>query len=186
MYDEYRKCTATNLFIVPLLGISRNRLTDNGMENAYIKDEIKGIDYDRGVYLLLRPLKQEKFALFLQEERARKAKILDEYDYPDGWTMLVYQYDEEYEKDVQKIMRGKFSRTSERYKEKIPKTLKIQKSGVSREILTMQHEVFKKSTSLENYWAELYGLEFDYYHDEYYEFYAEREVLTQELLNKLI
>lgn len=182
MYNEYRKWTATNLFIVPLLGIGRPNLNVNGLENAFIKDEVKGIEYDNAVYLLFRPMNQERFEEFLGKERLRKARIIDEYDYEDGYTMLVYQYDPKWQFDVEIILSGKFSKTSKDYQETIPKTQRVtEKMGVFKDLLTIQHQVFKKDPNLAAYWNYEYGLEFEK-DDEVWEYYPEREFFTKEKL----
>ncbi len=186
MYKIYKEWTATNLFIVPLLGIKRASLMENGLHNAYIKDEVKGVEYERGVYMLFRAMNQEKFNDLLLSERKRKAALVDEYDYPDGWTMVVYQYDTKWEEDVKKILKGEFSFTSKSLQDNIPKTSRVMKNGVMTENLTLQHQIFKKAPSLSAYWNEELGLELDYKEDEFWDFYLEKEYFTQETLNNLI
>jgi len=186
MFEIYRKWTATNLFLTPLLGIGRANLDANGFENAYIKDEIKGIDYENAVYLLFRPMNQERFEEFLSKERSRKAKIIDEYDYPDGYTMVVYQYDPKWQFDIEIIMSGKFSKVSTDFKESIPKTgRKVEKPGVFKEITTIQHQIFKKDLQVQTYWKYELGLDFEK-DDEIWPIYFEKEIFSQDTLEKLI
>lgn len=189
MYEKVRKLTATSLFIVPTLGISREEINRHGFENAYVKDEIKNIDYNNAVYLLFRPPlhKMENFTDFLTKERARKARIIDEYDYPDGWIMLVYQYEDKWKEDVETILSGKFSKTSREFQNLTPKTVKYNPHGLKNgEDLTVQHQIYKKDPRLANFWNELYGLEFNYEEDEYWERYEEREIFNEITQKKLI
>lgn len=186
MYNNYRNWTATNLFLVPGLGAKRLSLNEQGFENAYIKDEIKGIDYENAVYMLFRPPNQEGFRVFLEKERERKAKIIDEYDYDDGWTMVVYQYDGRWANDVRKLMKGRFSLVSKEFQESIPKTIRTGTTGIFKDKVTIQHEIFRKHPDLADYWQEELGLELNFREDEFWHFYAEREIFNETTLKKLI
>lgn len=183
MNDAFRSMTAVNLFIVPILGINRKELLMNGLENAYIKDEIRGIDYPNSIYLLFRPFNSD-FEDFVEKERKRGANILDEYDHADGWTVLVYGYDSKWQEDVDVLMTGKFSKVSEAYKKLIPRTKNMKDKHGSIEKSTIQHSIFNKEKEIKDYWKKEYGLEFAY-ENECWEFYTEREILTQEMLEKM-
>lgn len=181
--DTVRTWTMTNLFLVPLLGISRIGLGKKGFINAFIKDEVKGVDYLRGIYLLFKPQDPTEFEEFLASERERKAKIIDEYDYPKGLVMVVYQYDEKWEKDIYILMTGKYSQVSTEFKGIFPVTKKI--SGSSKEFISIHHGIFRKTQEYIDYWKEELGLDIDWKEDEVWPFYSEREYFTQETLDKL-
>ena len=181
--DALRTYTATNIFMILPLGITRADIMKVGFKNAYIKDEVRGIEYERGIYLLFRPRDIEPFENFLIKERKRKA-IIDEYDYPKGYTMLVYQYDPKWTEDVRKIMSGKYSEVSYEFKKLFPKTAKIEILQATQEVLTNHHAIFSKSATFADYWKEELGLEFED-GDEIWPFYAEREIFKQVDLDKL-
>lgn len=167
MYEMYRGWTATNLFVVPTLGIERSRLQENGLINAYMNDMHRDIKYERAVYLLFRPLEKNKFEEFIEYARS-KSNILEEYDYKN-LVMLVFQYPKKWENDIKIVMSGKFSETSHTFKESILKE-------TTDKNLTMQHRIFKKVPDLETYWKQEYGLELNYKEDEYWPFYPKKEV----------
>ena len=167
MYEMFRDWTATNLFIVPTLGIERSKLKENGLVNAYIKDSNRKIDYERGLYLLFKPVNKDKFEEFLEYAR-NKSNILEEYDY-DDLVMVVFQYPKKWEEDVKTILTGKFSKTSTSFKESI---LKETADGN----LTVQHQIFKKVPNLEKYWKNEFGLELNFKEDEYWHFYNQKEI----------
>ena len=173
--DEMKNWTATKIFIVPLLGIDHKTLISNGIVNAYIQDECKGVNYERAVYLLFHPVDKFRFEQFIDGERERKAKIIDEYDYEDGYIMLVYQYALEWNDDVKTILTGKYSKVSKKYQEFVPKTYKIQKMGVSRDAPSMQHSIIKRLPVYIEYWKNLYDIDINYKTEEAWHFYLERE-----------
>ena len=177
--DEVRTWTSINIFVTPLLGLERKKLRENGFVNAYIQDE-GGVQYDRGIYLLFKPKNPDKFEEFLGEERARKAKIIEEYDVKEGFVMVVYQYDKEWEKDIELIKEGKFSKTSSEFQSALPKTTKLHKMGGVVEVLTVQHSIFKKVQDYADYWDDLYGLKLDYKEDEFWHHYKDREIFNIE------
>ena len=181
--DLLRKWSSTSLFIVPLLG--KQIISLDQFAGSFIKDEVRGIDYNRGVYVLFKVKDKDKFRIFLEEERNRGSRIIEEYDYKNSHTMVVYQYSKEFERDVEIILSGKFSKTSNFYQNSIPKTFKVTKAGVSKDMPTFQHCVFKKFPEYIDYWRDLYGLEINYKEDEVWHLYKEREIFTQEKLNLL-
>lgn len=167
MYEMFIGWTATNLFVVPTLGIERSRLRENGLINAYIDDVDREIKFERAVYLLFRPQEKGKFEEFLEYAR-KKATVIEEYDY-GNLVMVVFQYSKKWEEDIKIVMTGKFSETSYMFKENI-----LKETGDGN--LTVQHQIFKKVPNLETYWKEQYGLEFNYKEDEYWPFYPKKEI----------
>ena len=179
--DAFFSMTATSLFILPLVKADRDRLILNGFENAYIKDEMCELAYPNSFYLLFRPANLLQFNEFVEEERAR-GYLVDEYDYPDGWTMLVYKYESKWEKDVALIMQGKFSQVSPAYKHAIPRLKETKEYGT---VMTMQHHIFDKDDFIKAYIFEKYTLELGK-DDEHWQFYSDREVFNKDKLDKLV
>jgi hypothetical protein len=192
MNEYIRKMTVCTLFIVPLLKLNRKEIIEQGFENAFIQDKLKeeeGISYDNGVYLLFRPFKLEQFNEFVQKERKNNKYFMDEYDHPNGWTVLVYNYDKKWENDVKLLMKGKFSKTSAEYQAEIPELVssnKVMKSNGGKREMSTQHHIFKKTETLRRYWKSELGLELDNdIETEYWQYYEEREVLTKEIMEHL-
>lgn len=180
LYETYRSWTATNIFVVPTLGIQRQKLLDVGLLNAYIKDEMR--EYEGVVYLLFAPKNMERFEEFLGEER-KKNKVIDEYDYPGGLVMVVFKYPEKIKEDVELIMQGKFSKTSSTYKNMILKSYTITTMGRQREEITIQHQIFSKSQSIMDYWYDILGLTFEK-DSEVWEIYTEKEIFNENTLKQ--
>ena len=86
-----RKHTITSIFIVPTLSIGKEKLLDNGFVNGYIKDNKRDIQYENAVYLLFKPENLDKFRNFLDNEYERTKSIIDDYDYEDGYVVVVYE-----------------------------------------------------------------------------------------------
>lgn len=173
------KMTSTNLFIRPLFKIPMRILDEFNFQNAYIKDEIKGIDYPHSIYMLFKADRQEEFNDFVERER-KKGSLIDEYDHPDGYTMLVYRYHEKWKDDVALINAGRFSEVSREYKDEIP-----DKAGdKSSTTMSIQYHVFLKTDFIKGMWKEKYNLDFER-QDEVWPLYVEREIFTQEIFDNL-
>lgn len=174
MNPYIRKISATNLFVVPILGIGREKLLRNGFLEAFIKDE-REIQYECAVYLLFQP--EEGFNLF-----SEKLEIIDEYDI-EGYTVLVFPYDKKWKNDIDILMTGKFSQVSTEYKNLIPIYHKSSKQG-AEDVITNQHLIFQKAQIIKDYWKKELDLDFEK-EDEVWLFYKEREILNKASLKRL-
>lgn len=183
MNSYFRKISATNLFITPLLNLGRPNLIKLGFVDAFMKDELREIEYERSVYLLFKPINIEEFNLFTEEQRESNAPIIDEYDY-GKWTILVYKLPKKFEDDYEKILQGKFSHVSEEYKKAIPKWYRIGENGAYVDKMNIQHMAFEKSDELKKYWKDELDLTITN-SDEHWHHYFEREVLNKETLKRI-
>lgn len=185
MNPYIRKISATNLFVVPILGIGREKLLGVGFVEAFVKDELRELEYENAVYLLFRPEKWDEFNVFVEEQRERKAPIVDEYVYSDGWAVLVYQYPKKFKRDVDILMTGKFSKVSAEFKAAHNKWYKVSSiNGVVQEEMTNQWLIFTKDERVKDYWKKELDLNFDK-DDEVWLFYPSREVLNEASLKRL-
>lgn len=185
MAKEIRAVNATTLFLIPLFNIKRDKLIMHGFESAYIKDEMREIEYKNAIFLLFRPFKSvDAFNEFVEQERKRGAPIIDEYDYVDGWTVLVYQYADKWEEDVSIIMDGKFSKVSDRFKKMIPATVEEIVNGYRKEKASIQHQIFNKTPYIKEYWKKTLDIDIEDC-EEHWEYYPSREILTETALKKL-
>lgn len=145
--------TNTTLFLLPITGNIAMDLKQYGFLNAYIQDELKSEQYENCVICLFQPKDIVDFDMFVEEEKLTKVNVVDEYDYPGGFSVIVYSLGKEYESDIEKIMEGKYSKTSRRYKQLIPERLKLMQGK------TIQHMVFEKSPVLKKELEKLYDIE---------------------------
>jgi len=147
--------------MVPTLKFPKDALKSNGFINGYVKDDRKDAQYENAVYILFKPENLDKFREFLDNEYERTEKIIEDYDYEDGYVVVVYQLNEKYKKDYDLVKLGKYSQTSKSFQNEFPKSVKIIKSGLSKDEISLQSRVFAKSPDLVDFWEEKLGLELE-------------------------
>jgi hypothetical protein len=103
------KKNITSIFMVPTLKVPKDALKGNGFINAYIKDATKEDDYSECIYLLFRPENLDKFREFLDNEYERTKTIIEDYDYEDGFVVVVYKLDDKFKEDFDLIRQIKGS-----------------------------------------------------------------------------
>ncbi len=145
--------------MVPTLKVPKDALRGNGFINAYIKDNRKDDDYKDSIYLLFKPTDIDKFREFLENEYERTKNVIEDYDYEDGYVVVVYQLDKKYNKDFMLIKEGKYSKTSVEFQKLFPKIIKIVKNGLNRDELSLQYRIFNKSEELIEFWEEKLGID---------------------------
>jgi hypothetical protein len=173
-----RKHTITSIFIVPTLSIGKEKLTDNGFVNGYIKDGNRDVQYENAVYLLFKPDNLDKFRDFLVGEYDRTKSIIDDYDYEDGHVVVVYEINSRLKSDIDLIKQGKYSQTSKKFQEIFPKVVKIKKNGISRDEISLQYRVFNRTEDLIQFWEDKLGVELPKDVDVWYGFFEEFETLN--------
>ena len=149
-----RKHTITSIFIVPTLSIGKDKLMDNGFVNGYIKDVKRDIQYENAVYLLFKPENLDKFRNFLDNEYERTKSIIDDYDYEDGYVVVVYEINPRLKGDVELVKQGKYSQTSPSFQGIFPKVVQIKKNGLRRDEISLQYRVFNKTEDLVKFWED--------------------------------
>lgn len=155
------KKNITSIFMVPTLKINRENLKVNGFINGYVKDVRRDVQYENCIYVLFRPENIETFRDFLDTEYERTKSIIDDYDYEDGFVVLVYQLDKKFKRDFDLVKQGKYSKTSPEFQELFPRIIKIKKDGYSRDEVSLQYRIFNKTEDLKTYWEEKIGIMFD-------------------------
>ena len=155
------KKTVTSIFIVPTLKLKKEYLNNNNFINGYIADLRKDIQYDDALYLLFKPENLDRFREFVEDEYEHNHMLIDDYDYEDGFVVLVYKINKKYDKDLELIMKGKYSKTSDNFQSLFPKVVKIMKNGLHRDEISIQFRVFKKTQDLREYWENKLDVSFD-------------------------
>lgn len=163
--------------MVPTLKIDRDRLRDNGFINAYMKDGRKDVQYENAAYLLFHPKDLDKFKEFLDDEYERTKSIIDDYDYENGFVVLVYTLNPKFKKDFDFVKAGKYSKTSKEFQSQFPRVIKIKKNGLHKDEVSLQYRVFNKTEDLKKYWEEKIGIEFDDSMEVWQGFIDDRETL---------
>ena len=172
------KKTITSIFIVPILKINKDDLKNNGYSNGYVEDDRKDVQYENSLYLLFKPENLDRFRTFLDNEYERTKNIIDDYDYENGYVVIVYKIDDKFKKDVQLIKEGKYSKTSKVFQEMFPKTIKIQRNGLSRDEISLQYRVFNKTPYLIEFWEKKLNVTFDDAQELWEMFVKEEEILN--------
>jgi len=145
--------------MVPTLKLPKGALKENGFINGYVKDDRKEIQYEDSIYVLFKPVDLDKFREFLDSEYERTKSVIEDYDYEDGYVVVVYQLNKKYKKDYELIKKGKYSKTSKSFQDEFPKFVKIEKSeGNMKEEMSLQARVFKKTEDLVDFWEEKLGI----------------------------
>lgn len=178
------KKTITSIFIVPTLSIDKERLADNGYINGYIKDGRKEIQYDKSIYLLFKPKNLDRFRLFLNDEYERTKSIVDDYDYEDGYVVVVYKLNDRLEADIELIKQGKYSQTSPKFQEIFPKIVKINRNGIQKDEVSLQYRIFNKTEDLRKFWEEKLGVDFDDDMEVWSGFLEENEIMDLDKLKQ--
>lgn len=154
------KKNITSIFMVPTLKVPKDALRGNGFINAYVKDARKeGDDYKDSIYLLFKPTDLNKFREFLDSEYERTKNVIEDYDYEDGFVVVVYQLNEKFKKDFQLIKQGKYSKTSTDFQKLFPKIIKIVRNGLHKDEISLQYRIFNKAEDLVEFWEDKLGID---------------------------
>ena len=172
------KKTITSIFMVPTLQIPKDELKNNGFINGYNKDVTADVEYKNAIYLLFKPTDLDKFRLFIENERERTKSIIDDYDYNDGYVVVVYQLNTKFKDDFDLIRRGKYSKTSSKFQELFPKVVKIMKNGLHKDEISLQFRVFNKTQDLVDFWEKKFNLTFGEDQEVWNGFFEEEEILN--------
>lgn len=181
-----RKHTITSIFIVPTLSIGREKLLSNGFLNGYIKDVRRDVQYENAVYLLFKPTDLDKFRDFLDKEYERTKSIIDDYDYEDGYVVVVYEINERLKADIELIKQGKYSKTSKKFQEIFPKVVKIRRGNIQKDEISLQYRVFNKTEDLVQFWEDKLGVELPEDVEVWHGFFEEFETLDLDKIKEYV
>lgn len=145
--------TITTIFIVPTLGIDKPILNKNGFVNGYLDDFDHDLDYEDVVYVLFKPKNLDEFKIFLEDVYENNKLVIEDYNNEKDEIIVIFKLDEKFKKDYDLILSGKYSKTSEAFKDNFPKTVLI--NGV--ETKSLQAMIFDKDPKLARYWSSFLG-----------------------------
>ncbi len=148
------KKTITSIFMVPTLKIDREELRNNGFINGYTIDKRRDAQYEGCVYLLFKPKDLDKFRSFLDKEYERTKAIIDDYDYEDGYVVVVYKLNPKWKKDFGLVREGLYSKTSEQFQNIFPKIIQVTTEKGRKQGPALQHRIFRRSNDLIQFWEE--------------------------------
>ena len=177
--------TITSIFMVPTLKFPKDSLKNNGFINGYIKDDRRDDQYEDAVYILFKPNNLDKFREFLDAEYERTKNIIEDYDYEDGFVVVVYQLHKKFKKDYELVKLGKYSQTSKTFQNEFPKAVKVIKSGLSKDEVSLQVRVFRKTKELIEFWENKLGVVFEDDYEAWDGFDEQNEILNIDKIKEI-
>lgn len=180
--EKMKKATYSTMFLLPGIGTSRRSLKKYGFVNAYLDDRHHDIHYENAVYLLFRPRPMETIADYIVLERTNEL-LLEEYDYEEGYVVLVYRFNPKWQEDYHIFKEGKYSRMSREYKEMFPKFVDLvdPKNGKIEKELTLQYHIFNRTEGLKKMQERELGMKLDEFGD--IEYWSSPDVENKETLD---
>lgn len=168
---EHEKKTHTTVFILPAFmsegGIKRLDLKGMGFVNAYIKDAeqpYEGNDYR--IYLLF---KVESWGRFKTLYKKFEKWLVDEYDYKDNFVVIVLKIPQEWKKDFELFIQGKYSKFSQQFRSKLPDTEILETNPPTR-VNTYVWQVINKLPELKERIEDELGILVDNFPDTFREY----------------
>lgn len=151
--------TITSIFIVPTLKLGKYGIKERGFINGFLYNELLDVKYeeDKFVYVLFKPEDLDSFQEFLDEQYTKSTNIVEDFDHDGGFVIVVYKLREDLKDDFELIKKGKYSKTSEKFKNMFPKKITINKGGLKKEEYSLQYRIFNKSQELLDYWEDVLG-----------------------------
>jgi len=180
------KKTVTSIFMIPTLKIPKNQLRNNGFINGYFKDKSKDVQYEDVIYILFKPEDLDKFREFLDVEYERTKDVIEDYDYEDGFVVVIYKLNPKFKKDYEIVKTGKYSKTSQAFQKLFPKTVKITTGTRTKEEISLQYRIFNRTEDLVQFWEDKLGVYLQEYHEVWHGFDEEEEILDIEKIKKLM
>ena len=180
------KKNITSIFMVPTLQVPKDALRGNGFINAYVRDVRKEDCYDECIYLLFKPENLDKFREFLDNEYERTKAVIEDYDYEDGFVVVVYQLDDKYKSDFVLIKQGKYSKTSAQFQKLFPKVIKITRKGLHKDEISLQYRIFNKADDLIEFWENKLGIQFEDDYEVWDGWDEEKEILELDKIKEIL
>jgi len=146
--------------MVPTLQISNKSLQKEDFINAYVNDPSHDVEYSDSIFLLFKPRSIDKFREFLDNEYERTKDIIEDYDYEDGYVVVVYKLNMEFKDDFNLVKKGKYSMTSKSFQKLFPSVVKIVRNGLHKDELSLQCRVFNKTPDLVEFWENEFDMKF--------------------------
>jgi len=170
-----KSLTTTSLFLLPVFGIDNKVLSGNGFINGYIGDINETQPEGNVLFCLFQPVDVDAFNLWL--DKIEDITLYD-YDYEDGYVVVVLKFPKEFDADYKLITEGKYSRTSKAFQGLFPKTIEFQVDGVLYSTEHITYRVFNKLPALKKEIEEYYEVTLDKDTEYYLAFNPEKEILN--------
>lgn len=154
--------------LMPALDISHEEMTNIGFIMAYADDaDYEHTEKCQKLFLFTKPHSQFEVGKFIEK---READIIETYDYPGGYTMIVFRFPERFKEDYKLYQKSKYSKISQELKNKIkrveiafPKHFQYtEEDKIIEEInYNRGYHIVNKTELIKNYWSELFNVHFE-------------------------
>lgn len=145
---EETKSTKASIFIIPMLGFSRNYY-EPFITNCYIGDGEKP-EYDKHIFILMKFSSDTKYG-WLERSMEAHEEFTAKYDLENGkYTMFVFKVADKFKKDFEHFKVGSFSKFSTFLKHEI---LRLNEFGPDTNVAS----ALSKGKKLRKYWEEQIG-----------------------------
>jgi len=156
------KVTDSTRFLLRGIELLKPELIPYGFINAFVDDKDHDPHYEDCVYVLFKPPSLVEFEFFVESEKIRTHLFIEDYDYPNGYVVMVYKFPSKYMEDYRKFLVGKYSKFSKVYKDLFP----TEKSGLTSKNIPYKEpsfyaHIFNKSDKMRDYWENRLGVELD-------------------------
>lgn len=182
--------TISTIFVVPTLKIGADDLKQNEFINGYSWDLKKEVNYEDSIYLLFKPKNLDRFKHFLDHEYqkgdASMSPLIEDYDYPGGFIVLVYNIDLRYKRDFELVKQGKYSKTSKDFQDIFKRTVIVVENGYPKEKTSLQWKIFNKSDDMKSYWEEKIAIDFKDDMEVWQIWEDEKEILDIDKIRELL
>lgn len=153
MLSEKDRKNCTTIFLLPSIGHTRQKLLPYGFLSAYLDDINHPIHYEDSIYVLFKPENMVEFVKFISKEYIRNPFILQDYDYPEGFVVVVYHINEKFRPDFELFLEGKYSQFSDEYKALFPKSI----TKMGKTIYSLQYRLFNRTKDIRTLWERRIG-----------------------------
>jgi len=177
--------TITTIFMAPTLKIEKELLKENGFINAFIVDKSAKKKYEDCIFLLFRPKYFSRFRKFVNDEYNRTRSLIDDYDYANGFVVLVYRLNSKFANDFELIKQSKYSKTSKSFQIMFPETVEIERDNEKVEEKSLQYRVFNKTSELKDYWKKNFFVTYREGDEIWHEFEEDKESLKDSVLKNI-
>lgn len=147
--------------MIPTLKVPQGKLKENNFINGYLSDELSDLNYENSVYLLFKPTNILKFKEFLDNEYERTESVIEDYDYPNGFVVVVYELNSVFRRDFYLIKKGNYSKTSKDFQELFAENIEIKQNNLIRKEKSLQYRIFNKTQDLVDFWENRLSIDWD-------------------------
>jgi hypothetical protein len=161
LLESVNKWTYTSLFLVRGLDLNILELKKIGFINAFIDDVAHEPHWENCVYLLFKPEEMDEFNYWHTQEQERSELLVEDYDYEDGYIVLVYKFPEEYLREYQLFFTGDYSMFRKSYTDKFPQILeeKNQYGMITGQKKSIYNHIFNRTEELKKMWEKKLDVE---------------------------